>query len=276
VIVVVNPADLSWSFECKDRSSGARSMTNLLDHSVISDRYFFPRSDPPTLPWLVNVDDRVELACARLDRGRSAAILHFHGNGEVVADWADFGGMLDANGIDVVFAEYRGYGGSRGRPSLTSLLDDALVVFDAMIACGSKAEDIVVYGRSIGSLAAIHVAAARPVHGLVVESGINDLQERLLLRVRPAEIGATEQELRAAVSASFDQTAKIARSTCPVLVLHCEHDDMVGKHHAERNARAAGERGQLVLYPKGDHNTIHMFNGDAIVAAVTGMFRRSG
>jgi pimeloyl-ACP methyl ester carboxylesterase len=251
-------------------------MTTLLDHPAISHRYFFPRPDPPALPWLVNVDrDRVELACARFDRGRSQSILHFHGNGEVVADWADFAGLLDTHGIDAFFAEYRGYGGSHGLPSLTFLLDDALAVFDAMIACGRKPGDVVVYGRSIGSLAATHVAAHRPVHGLVVESGINDLHERLLLRVRPAEIGVTEEELREAVAAAFDQTAKIARSKCPVLVLHCEHDDMVRKHHAVRNADAARERAQLVLFPEGDHNTIYRFNRNEIVRAVAGMFRRT-
>ncbi|NVB80890.1 MAG: alpha/beta hydrolase [Kofleriaceae bacterium] len=250
-------------------------MSNLLDHPAISERYFFPRATRPPLPWVVEAEN-IELACWRSDRGRPASVLHFHGNGEVVDDWGDFARALDASGVDVVLAEYRGYGGSSGRPSLTKLLDDALVVFDAVTALGRKAETIVVYGRSIGSLAAAHVAAHRPVRGLVLESGINDLYERLALRVEPAEIGATDEQLRSAVTRLFDQTAKIARSTCPVLVLHCEHDDMVRKHHAERNAAAAGGRAQLVIYPRGDHNTIHAFNGDAIVEAVTMMARGSG
>jgi hypothetical protein len=43
---------------------------------------------------------------------------------------------------------------------------------------------------------------------------------------------------------------------------------MVGKHHAERNAKAAGARGELVIYFEGDHNTIHAFNGEDIVRRV--------
>lgn len=234
---------------------------SLLDHAAISERYFFPRPDAPRDPWLVD-----GLRCARKAKGRDVALLHFHGNGEVVADWlGDFARALDAGGMDAFFAEYRGYGGSSGNPSLSALLADALTVFDAM---DRKAAEVVVYGRSIGSLAAAHVAAHRDVRGLVLESGICDLSERLLVRLRPEEVSATEDELRAAVKASFDQEAKIARAKCPVLVLHAEHDDMVRKHHAERNAKAAGSRAELVMFPMGDHNTIHAFNGDAIVAKV--------
>lgn len=233
----------------------------LLDHPTITGRYFFPRPDPPRDPWMVD-----GLACAKRSKDRAVALLHFHGNGEVVADWlGDFAHAIDRGGLDAYFAEYRGYGASNGEPSLTALLDDALTVFDAM---GRKAEDVVVYGRSIGSLAAAHVAAHRSVRGLVLESGINDLSERLLVRVRPEEIGATTEELRAAVQVAFDQSAKIARAKCPVLVLHTENDGMVEKHHAERNAKAAGERGELVVFEMGNHNTIHAFNGDEIVRRV--------
>jgi uncharacterized protein len=231
---------------------------NLLDHPTISQRYFFPRPDAPRDPWMVG-----GLACARRTKNRGPTVLHFHGNGEVVADWlGDFARSLDEGGVDGYFAEYRGYGPSTGSPTLSALLEDALAVFDAM---ERTPREVIVYGRSIGSLAAVHVAAHRDVRGLVLESGICDLAERLLARVTPEEIETTEEELRAAVKASFDQEAKIRSTKCPVLVLHAEHDDMVRKHHAERNAKAAGSRAHLVMYPKGDHNTIHAFNGADIV-----------
>jgi pimeloyl-ACP methyl ester carboxylesterase len=239
----------------------------LLGHPAIGERYFFPRSDrpPKSLAWRVAAFG-AELECARVAVDREVALLHFHGNGEVVADWTgDFARSLAGGGIDAFLGEYRGYGGSTGEPSLEQLPEDALAVFDAI---NRAPEDVIVYGRSIGSLAAAHVAAHRNVRALVLESGIADLHERLAVRLRAAELGATDDELRAAVKASFDQEAKIARTKCPVLVLHAEHDDMVRKHHAERNAKAAGARAELVTFPMGDHNTIHAFNGDEIVRRV--------
>ena len=134
----------------------------LLDHPLISERYFFPRPSRVADPWIVQTEH------GRLEGYRSAphggaALLHFHGNGEVVADWAgDFCAGLNAQGLDVFLGEYRGYGGSDGRPALAGMLDDALVTADAT---GVPAERLVLYGRSVGSLYALHVAAHRPVAG---------------------------------------------------------------------------------------------------------------
>ena len=54
-------------------------------------------------------------------------------------------------------AEYRGYGGSTGEPSLVAMLDDVDAIFSAL---GRPAGELVVYGRSIGSIYAIEFATA--------------------------------------------------------------------------------------------------------------------
>lgn len=241
---------------------------SILDHPIVTERYFFPRRDPSANPWLVDADGET-LVGARVARHGRKAILFFHGNGEVAGDWeGDFARTLDAAGVDAYFAEYRGYGGSTGRPALVALLDDALAIADAT---GVPAGDLVVYGRSIGSLFALHVAAHRSVGALVLESGIADLYERLAARLDPRELGITDAELRAAVGAHFDQRAKIERTTCPVLVLHAENDAMVRAHHARHLAEWAGARGELVLFEHGDHNTIHAFNGADIARRVVAL-----
>lgn len=241
---------------------------SVLDHPVLASRYFFPRSVRPTggEPWVTSVSG-AELGGARVGRHGGRAVLHFHGNGEVVADWAsgDFARALDAARVDAFFAEYRGYGASTGTPALATMLDDALAAIDAT---GRAPEEIVVYGRSVGSLFALHVAAHRPVRALVLESGIADVHERLALRLRPEELGVGDAELRAELARLFDHRAKVSATRCPVLVLHTLHDGMVHRDHADRLAAWAGERGELVVFPDGDHNSIHAFNGDAIVRRV--------
>lgn len=242
-------------------------MPRLLDHPVLSQRYFFPRPDRPAAPWHVETPDGTRLACIRFAKHGKQTVLHFHGNGEVASDWAeDFAAGLDAAGIDLVLAEYRGYGGSTGTPMLETMLDDALAIADAT---GVRPEDLVVYGRSVGSLYALHVAAHRAVKALVLESGIADVHERLALRVSAEELGTTEAALRAAVTEAFDHRAKLARAACPVLVLHTKNDGMVERHHAEALAGWAGARAELVLYDQGNHNTIHAFNGRDILRRVT-------
>lgn len=79
---------------------------SLLDHPIISRRYFFPRADRFASPLLVEVDGAV-LACA-FNRVSSDAltVIHIHGNGEVVSDWQEgFGDWLGALGFNVLLAE---------------------------------------------------------------------------------------------------------------------------------------------------------------------------
>ncbi|MDH5492899.1 MAG: alpha/beta hydrolase [Myxococcales bacterium] len=244
----------------------------LLDHPVIAERYFFPRRAHLADPFIVDRDG-VELHCARLEANSDGpTLLHFHGNGEVVGDWLeDFGGALKAEGIGSVFGEYRGYGGSTGTPRLGAQLDDALAIARANGVDPSK---MIVYGRSVGSIYALHVAANLPVAGLVIESGIADVLERLALRVRPAELGTDDAGLLAAIAAHLDHRSKMQSTSCPVQIFHARGDDLVPPYHAQRLAEWAGERGSLRLFERGDHNTIHWANGPALMSELVAFCKR--
>jgi len=238
----------------------------ILDHPVISSRYFFPRRTPLQDPFVVSTDG-VELHCHKsAPHDGGPWLLHFHGNGEVVADWlSDFTPELIRAGINVVLGEYRGYGKSSGRPALGSMLDDALAITDAL---GVDPGRLVVYGRSVGSMYALHVAAHRDVAGLVIESGIADVRERLLLRLDAADLGVDDAQLDAAVKALLDHRAKVSSFAGPMLVLHARHDVLVPPEHGVRLAEWGADRATLELFERGDHNTIHLFNAQKIVERV--------
>ena len=105
--------------------------------------------------------------------------------------------------------------------------------------------------------------------GLIIESGIADPLERILLRVRPEEVDATAPELAAEVRARLDPQAEAPpRYTGPVLVLHAKEDSMVDASHAVRNAGYA-RRATLRLLPEGDHNSIFDDNREEYLAALS-------
>ena len=245
----------------------------ILDHPALSQRYFFPRPDAQPDPTWVEAEG-ARLRCAHFAPHPAApTVLHFHGNGEVVRDWCPvLPDAFAAWGLNTFLAEYRGYGGSTGAPSLTPLLGDALTAADA----AGDPRRLLVYGRSVGSLYALHVAAHRPVGALIIESGIADVHERIRLRLRPEQLGTDAAGLRAAVDAHFDHRAKLAAFTGPVLVLHARGDDLVGPHHGQQLAEWAGDRAALHLYARGDHNSIHAHNGPDIVRRVADLAGRLG
>jgi pimeloyl-ACP methyl ester carboxylesterase len=238
----------------------------LLDHRLIAERYFFPRRDPPRSRLDVDAGD-AWLACGlRRADPEGHTVVHFHGNGEVVADWQDgLDQAVQEMGWDLLLAEYRGYGGSSGEPRLGRMLDDVEPVLRAAGPPGR----VVVFGRSVGSLFALEAVARFPgVAGLILESAIADPLERLLLRVDPRELGVTREAFEAAVAARLDQRAKISGYRGPVLLLHTRHDGIVDVSHAERLASWAGGQATLLVLEQGDHNSILAENAAAYLGAV--------
>jgi pimeloyl-ACP methyl ester carboxylesterase len=241
-------------------------LADLLDHPLIAARYFFPRGGAPRARLDVDAGDAL-LACAlhRADP-EGHTVVHFHGNGEVAADWQEgFEEAVLGMGWDLLLAEYRGYGGSTGEPRLGRMLDDV----EPILRAAGPPERVVVFGRSVGSLFALEAAARVPgLAGLILESAIADPLERLLLRVDPRELGVTPAAFEGAVAARLDHRAKIGAYRGPVLLLHSRDDGLVDVSHAERLEQWAGGEATLRVFEEGDHNSILAVNEPAYLAAV--------
>ena len=147
------------------------------------------------------------------------------------------------------------------------MLDDVPAIFAAL---GVSEEQVVVFGRSVGSIYAVEAAHRfGGIAGLVLESGIHDVLERILLRTSPRELGVSDEELREEVARHLDHGAKLASLEAPFLLMHCEHDGLVDISHAERNHDAAPRAQRSFLrFSAGDHNSIMAANQAAYVRAL--------
>jgi alpha-beta hydrolase superfamily lysophospholipase len=233
---------------------------SILDHPLITERYFFPRHYPVPDPTWVDVEG-ARLACNWSRGNNPFTVVHFHGNGEVVADYVpDFPEWMLGLGADCFLAEYRGYGESSGTPRLGRMLDDVPAIYETI---NRPPEELIVFGRSVGSIYAIEFAARYPdVAGLILESGIADPLERILMRVSPNELSVSVDALKAAFSARLDNLEKLHGRRNPTLVLHARNDSLVDVSHAVRLASSPAENVRLVLFQDGDHNTIFNANRD--------------
>jgi pimeloyl-ACP methyl ester carboxylesterase len=244
-----------------------------LDHPLLSERYFYPWSSRFEDPFFID-GDGFRLGCRYRGIGADVpTIIHFHGNGETVADYlGDFEKKFVALGANLLLAEYRGYGLSTGAPALAAMLADVELIVKAS---GVEPERIVFFGRSLGSLYAVHGAGLFPqAAGLILESGIADPLERILLRVEPWELGTDHDGLRRAVDRELDQRGKLASFGGRTLVMHTRNDDLVPVSHAERLFEWANEPKELRIFERGDHNTILPVNEEAYFAAVAAFVRQ--
>lgn len=239
-----------------------------LDHSAVNTGIFFPRPDPGHPPPPGSRDlfaqvppgDRVALRF-HPSSPELPTVLHFHGNGEIVSDYDPLAPVFHSMGASVIFAEYRGYGRSTGRPSMSALVRDAHLVLDTVIetlAQEGHTGPLVVMGRSLGSAPAIELASSRSdeMVGLIVESGFARTLPLLgLLGITVSLLGLDRVE-------GVDNEDKMGRVTLPVLLLHAEGDMIVPSWHAERNMeQAASAQKRLVVIPDADHNSIMAVGG---------------
>ncbi len=241
------------------------SPRQIIDAPQIGDRYFFPMKSKVTNAVYVPIDAG-RLSCWRSDPDENRPVLvHFHGNGELVTDWIDspLVTAIRNAGWEVFLAEYRGYAESDGQPRLASMLDDSPAILKAV---NRDPKDIVVFGRSVGSIFAIDWIRRFPTTaGLVLESGIHDVHERLALRVSADELGLERQAFKNIIDERFDHGGVLAAYSGSTLILHAEHDHLVDISHGERNADAA-QKAEFIRFPHGDHNSILAANQASYLA----------
>ena len=174
-------------------------------------------------------------------------VIYFGGNAEDVLYTASTAFELAIKRMLVV--NYRGYGGTPGTPSQTALYEDALAIYDYVVAGGTNPKNIVVMGRSLGSGLATMLAAEREVHGAILITPYDSL----------VEVAAHHYPIfpvRLLMKHPFDSAAYARRATVPALMLAAEDDTIIPPAHAQRlHDLWAGPRQLHILRGVG-HNDI--------------------
>jgi pimeloyl-ACP methyl ester carboxylesterase len=248
----------------------------IVDHPVVHARAFHPRPSDRSPDLVVDVGEAV-LGCHVIAPYADAGyVLYFHGNGERAADYVEHWPDLFASmGVNVCFAEYRGYGQSTGSPNLTTMRGDGERIVRAL---GVDPSRIVVFGRSLGSLFAVELVHRLPtLAGLIVESGIANLGEQWPLTDELAAAGVSPDDWQRASLEAFDQQFKLSRYPGPGLILHAENDRLVPFSHGERLYDwLRGPLRRLAIFPNGNHNTILVANYPDYLREVRAFLRRVG
>lgn len=184
-----------------------------------------------------------------LHSSEQPALLYFGGNGEDVgSNLRDFDTAFPNRAIYLV--NYRGYGGSTGRPSEAALISDAETIYDQLAVQHSH---IVVMGRSLGTGVATALASARHIAGLVLVTPFDSI----------ANVGAGRYPwlpVHWLIKDSYDSVSRIGKVRSPVLVLVAEHDESILPVRSDALIAAipAG-LGHSVVIPAATHNDIETF-----------------
>lgn len=158
-------------------------------------------------------------------------------------------------GFSVLVLDYRGYGRSQGTfPSEAQLYDDARAAWQYLRQERQiPAEQIVIYGESLGGAIALELAIRQPAAaGLIMQSSFTSMadtiQQKTLSQLLPIDAMLTER---------FESLENITALQMPVLFLHGEADSVVPPAMSRRLYAAAPSPKQLFLIPEADHVSIY-------------------
>jgi fermentation-respiration switch protein FrsA (DUF1100 family) len=175
-------------------------------------------------------------------------VLFFHGNGDVLAWRVPRFRAIVADGTGLVALSFRGYGGSTGAPTETSLVQDGLAAHDLAVARYPAAR-IVPWGYSLGSGVAVAVAAARPVAGLILEAPYTSL-------VDVAAAKFPYLPVRLLLRDPFRSDQRIAALTAPLLVMHGDDDAVIPISFGRQLHDMARVTKRFVGFPRGTHTDL--------------------
>ena len=256
---------------------------SLLDRPEILMNLFHPRPEigrsisvSENTDIMIPVEAEIAVGARFHQTDKSASnILFFHGNGEIVADYDEFGRMMTQLGINFLAVDYRGYGRSSGQPTVTAMMRDCHVIFDYVIqwlkknACQGP---LFLMGRSLGSASVLELAAHydRQIDGLIVESGFAYAGPLLqLLGIDIAVLGFEEAR-------GFRNIDKITSFKKPTLIIHAENDHIIPFSDGQALFDACGApHKSLLKIPGANHNNILMYGLKDYMAAVRKLVNQS-
>lgn len=217
------------------------------------------RSPPAGLGELLRLPSTVAVWSAPPPAG--PVIVHFHGNGEQLADLGRVIAALRAGGSGVLAVEYPGYGLAPGTPSEASLLSagrEALAYLRDRL--GIAPERTVLQGQSLGSGVASQLAAEGHGTALVLISPFTSMAD-MAGRIFPA------LPLDRLVRDRFD-TRGVARSVgVPVLIVHGDRDEIVPFPMGEELARTF-PHARLMRVQGAHHNDLWLSHSRELSSAI--------
>lgn len=174
--------------------------------------------------------------------GSMPTVMYYHGNASHLGDHdraALFSKLAD-NGFGVLAVSYRGYGKSTGSPHEQGLYDDARRAL-AFLTEEKKLplQQIVIFGESLGTGVAVHMASEYAVRALVLQAPYTSVAGRAAEIYRYIPV-------RWLIRDKYHSLDKIGNVRTPLLLFHGEKDDTIPVEHGRTLFHAAN-------YPKHGH-----------------------
>ncbi len=190
-------------------------------------------------------------------KGDSPAVLWFHGNAGNISDRVENAKFLFNRGLSLFMPDYRGYGKSEGTPSEKGIYVDGQASYDYLVKDAAiSPENLIIFGRSLGSCVAVYVASRNKCAGVILESAFTNMAEmaRSNFPIIPGLGGFKDK---------FNSVGRISSVTAPILFIHGDEDEIVPYALGQRLFEAATVEKEFYTVRGAHHNDVYNLGGKA-------------
>lgn len=189
-------------------------------------------------------------------KGTFSTVLIFHGNAGNITHRDIILQGFNRLGYAVLLIDYQGYGKSEGTPSEKNLYLDGKASLEWLRKEKKvNPEEIVLFGKSLGSGVAVELATKTTFKGLILESPFTSLAS-----VAGSHFPYKFFPVSLLLIDKFDNAAKIHQVDSPLLITHGTEDRIVDKKEGEKLFKQANMPKELYLIEGADHNNIQNYN----------------
>jgi fermentation-respiration switch protein FrsA (DUF1100 family) len=183
-------------------------------------------------------------------------IVYFHGNAGNMYHRINEAQKLFEIGPDILLVSYRGYARSEGSPTEKGIYIDAeSAIVWTTDSMHYNLKDVILYGRSIGTTAAVNAAQGKSIGKLILITPLasgRHMAEQLGLGSFTSFIGNP-----------FDSLSKINRIQCPLLIIHGTGDEVISYKQGKKLFDEFKGSKKFVTIVNGKHNDLE-FADDAL------------
>lgn len=178
-------------------------------------------------------------------------ILYFHGNAGSLNSWGYIASDFTTKGYDILIIDYRTFGKSTGKLSEEALHHDAKYIYNFLLK-KYKEQQIIIYGRSIGTGIATKLTSTHSPRMLILETPFYNFIEL-------AKVHFPFFPNSLLLNYTFRNDLWIKDVKCPVHIFHGTNDEIVPYESGLKLAKIVGNENVLITIPGANHNDLNNY-----------------
>lgn len=178
-------------------------------------------------------------------------VLYFHGNKKNISWYSKYTPYFTKHGYEVWMIDYPGFGKSTGKFTEQNLYDWADYMYKFARA-GFNADSIIIYGKSMGTGIAAHLASKEECKKLILETPYYDYPSviKQYLPVYP---------VNRIIHYKIPTHEYLEKVKAPVTIFHGTDDMIIWYSNAKKLQQSLKQADEFVTIKDGEHNNLFKF-----------------